>query len=173
MDSSEEIAIIMGKQINFYAIDEDYDDLLKLAEDKGLLALKPMVPAAVYEAGIKPVPPLSFRGRQASLRLIPQEIGIDEIVYVPTEDHRDFLIDSRTSPIIRFSAGYRQANDVYHGRFYIYSSGKSPHLQLITKYYEKLARYIRKNWTKHPEYPFYIGPHTRKISEQEHLEFAP
>ncbi len=155
--------IIMGRQVRFYAIDDDYASLLHFVHDKGLLALPHIVSSDLYDltGHAEAVSPLHFQHaeNEDKFYLIPQEIPVVEAFYRQmTGRPSESVMMPYVSPVIELVPCCREGDKVYQGRIYIDAPTDDPWSSVVYEAYERLASHIKK-WTD-IGYSTCVGPHT-------------
>ncbi|MET0625890.1 MAG: hypothetical protein ABW250_23350 [Pyrinomonadaceae bacterium] len=153
----------MGKQIVFYAVEEDHDLLLGHAQEAGLLALPELLPAGarpepLHVREFNPEPGQSF------FYLLPSEVAPVEVWYreVPGRPSVSKLDDS-VSPVIEFAPSPRRDDAVHDGRLYL-GMEKGEHLfDVVSKKFDRLARPIR-GWARTTQFNFHVGPRTAELA---------
>jgi hypothetical protein len=138
----------MGQQVRFYAVYSDARDLLRYAQEGGLLAMPRIVGTRAYDrqGKVDAVPPLAFptgiMGRP--FYLVPDTVPAVEVFYheLRRDPARSYLA-FQDSPVIEFAPGRRQGDRLYHGRIYIAAPPQGPGADSVYRAYARLARYIR------------------------------
>lgn len=152
----------MSKQIGFYAVEEDHQFLLKLAEQADLCAIPKK---SLVNTTVIPVSPTQFQvlDEEDSFYLLPKALTIGDVLYspMPTTPSYQILL-ARVSPVIQFNICSKQNNKVYNGRFYLNLEQNDANYSLLEEKYKSLERQIRK-WARTDQFRFYVGPQTIKL----------
>lgn len=152
----------MGRQVRFYAVHSDYRDLLRYAQESGLLAMPQFVDTEAYDrrGRVDGVPPLDYKGgTEGKLYLVPHDVPTVEVFYqaFKCDPARSYLAP-HVSPVIEVGPCRRAGDKLYHSRIYIDAPSDGPGADRAYKAYERMARHIR-TWSK-VEANLYVGPTT-------------
>ncbi len=153
----------MGKQIVFYAVEEDHDLLLRHAQEVGLLALPELLPAGARPEP-KPVAEFKPEAGQSFFYLLPSEVAPVEVWYreVPSRPSLSKLDDS-VSPVIELAPSPWRDGGVYDGRLYL-AMEKGEHIfNVASKKFDRLARPIRE-WARTTQFKLHVGPRTAELA---------
>ena len=91
--------------------------------------------------------------------------------YLPVEELHPYgeppiKISDASDPLIQFLRPYYSRPYLVAGR--IYWSDDAPEFEDLTKpYYNKLQRWVRKNWKKREEDGYYVGPEAERLIRDE------
>jgi hypothetical protein len=158
----------MGKQIVFYAIEQDYSDLLTFLQDNGLRALPEIIQT---DTEIESVLLDQFRipDSQEFFYLLPDTLSDTEAIYVEMAKNPSLSkLTTYGSPVIEFVPCKYRNNQVYEGRFYWELDSNDRFYPIILKKYNKIVRYIRK-WEQTDQFGFYVAPHTANLAKKEKI----
>lgn len=147
----------MGKQLNFFMLRTDEHEFLSFVKSTGNVVIYP------YRAKKRPFKPLKELAKPFSvpywMNVYLHNKAIGTIVYRYIEKQKSYYLDSDKSTVIEFSrCGLNKRNELLEGRIWIATahvekdfSGKLMWIQKpneFTKWYEKIARWLRKNFVK-------------------------
>ena len=155
----------MGKQIVFYAIGQDYRDLLNFLQNNGLKVLPEIIHT---DTEIQSVLPDQFwiSDSQEFFYLLPDTLSDVEALYVEMAINPSLSkLNPYASPVIELTPCKSKNNQVYDGRFYLELDPNDRFYSVILKKYNKVARYIRK-WKKTDQFGFYVAPHTAELAKE-------
>ena len=139
----------MGSSISFYCSSSDYEALVEHAESIGLVLTSTMVD--------KPLNKDPQFGPYCFLSVIP-ESKLHPYGSPPVK------ISDATDPVIGFMRPYYKKPYLVAG--HIHWSDDVPHLAAQTKpYYQRMVKWIGKEWEKLPGGGFYIGPEAKSLAE--------
>lgn len=153
----------MGKQVGFFAIEQDQQELIYLVEQLGCSAIPALVPDDIIPEAAPPshyVLPESDR----YFYLLPPGIPPAEAFYEETVNDPTWLIlMPYVSPVIQFLPSQRSKNIVQDGRFFIGLDNGDQFYKRLEHTYNRVARHVRK-WELIKEHRLYVGPHTAKLA---------
>lgn len=161
--------IKIGNQIGFYAFEDDYANLIQYIQDSGLLAIPEIIST---DSDVHPIEPAQFilPEEQNFFYLIPDSISPAEAFYdeLPDDPLESKLI-VYTSTVIELVPCLQKNNLLYNGRLYLGLDENDRYYSIVSKKYNRLARYIRQ-WSKTDRFDFYVGPHTKKLALNEKIQ---
>jgi hypothetical protein len=152
----------MGRQVGFYALDGDHEELLRRCEALGLLALPAWTPA---DRTPEPVPPALLRSPEPAWSfqlLLPREIDPAAVQYrAMTGKPEVWRLAAERSPVIELEPSRRDRDFVGRGRIYLYWRPRTEGQAITLKRYQTLARFVGR-WPKTEKTPvqFHVGPET-------------
>ncbi|MBI5876106.1 MAG: hypothetical protein HZB53_00525 [Chloroflexi bacterium] len=149
----------MGRQVNFYILQADREELQTMLQKRGNVAFLPWISTT---ATIRPVPTL------ADANWISRNIDIASVVlkYVQSQSH--WLVDEARSPVIKFSPGGLSGSEIIRGRFHFelgfydadgYWVTKSPE---FVQWADRILRWVCRHYVKESHGLAYIGPYADK-----------
>jgi hypothetical protein len=155
----------MGRQVNFFAIADDYLEFLVFLEQSGFKALPAVIPTEVVDteapAGIAPTETTrtaEFTG--PSYYIIPPSIAVAEAFYHEiTGNPSDSRLASRVSPVIEVRPCEIEDGSVRNGRIYFNMESHIDLYEQGAKAYARCARFFQK-WPRTTKYNFRVGPTT-------------
>lgn len=143
----------MGSSVSFYCGPEDDQALREQAKSIGL----DLVPAWLDKLD-------SYSDANA------ERNPFSYLTFLPIDELHPYgkppvNIGDAIDPLIEFLRAYYDPPYLVSGRIYWSTDVKS--LAAKTKpYYTKLARWVRKNWTKRSDSSFYFGPQAARLVEE-------
>lgn len=164
----------MGKQVNFFFVEEDEKEFLKRLNGEDIVLLKKNTEQPrneIYdEFHLSP-----NKEASQSQSYICLKTYLSEVKYEAVEEHGYFYIESFASPVIEFSrSGLNPESDILvSGRIYYqhtyWDEDENGNDILLEKpeepekLYNRLARWIRKYCKRLPNDYRYIGPHALEL----------
>ena len=166
----------MGRQVGFFADDEDYRALLDWASRLQLRALPEVVRAGTIPT-MESLAEFDLQqqvGHQSYFYLLSAEATTDDVLYERVGSSPELLkLCSRESPVIELVPCELKGITLIPGRIYLDNTTRNdPKFDVVRKAYDSLARQIKK-WVKASKYRYYIGPHTASRCKAGTLNFSP
>jgi hypothetical protein len=157
----------MGKQVGFYAVGRDHEELLQRIDDLGLLALPwsvstDRVPEAV---AARELPMLEPAWRSY---LVPRELDLSSIRYVSMKPPPMRRLEFEHSPVVELVPSRQVGIDVHKGRLYFAADRRTAGHDLAEKRYDSLARWVRR-WPGTDQARFYVGLETAARAQRGEL----
>jgi hypothetical protein len=165
----------MGRQLEFFMNSEDEKEFLEFVKRSGDVEILPHHIYSLESAGVTRLPEpvaenfnyaLYLFNRSASSRLITR--------YVDSLDC--YIVDDSVSSVIEFTRTIREGSTIRPGRIYAQFkyvdadgnwASKEPEFQ---KWYETLARWIRKNYSREIDPTYYFGRGALKMVKHGEVE---
>lgn len=142
----------MGSSVSFYAAKSDIRALTEYAKELGLHLASINLGETVNEDD-------PSDGPFCLLSLMP-------VAELEPYGNPPTMIGKPTDPTIEFMRSYYEPPYLISGNIYWYNDVKETG-QITKPAYSKLARWIKSNWEKRPDYSFYFGPEAERLVEQE------
>jgi hypothetical protein len=147
----------MGKQVWFIAAEEDYQELLRLAEQLGCLAIPPMLPMDDVPDAVLPLH-YRFQDSDGFFYLLPPRIAPVEAFYQRTSnDPKKSILMASVSPVIEIAPSLRNGDIVQASRIYLGLDQGDRFYKQVDSIYNMLAKHVRK-WELIAEHRLYVGP---------------
>lgn len=153
----------MGRQVNFYADNEDLAELLVLAEKKGLSVIPKEIAADSEPLVTRPAEYVLDRNQDGVCYFWPGDTSKLSLYYEVNEYRSGTcMIDDVAAPVFELWIGALTEERVERGRIYV-TTGAA---QLwgtkgLVSYYNALERHIKKWPMTDTQYRYktYVGPH--------------
>ena len=158
----------MSRKVRYWVVQEHLTDLLAVADQAGCrvipeVVITDSVPEAVLPTQYKS--PVDCDLESCQFYLLPGEFAVVEAFYeemTTYEPGRSKLI-SDTSPVIEVSPCAVDSLQPVEGRLFFDQTPDDPRYSVTLKLFNKLKRYIVKNWSKTENGKFYVGRHTTQM----------
>ncbi|HCO11903.1 MAG TPA: hypothetical protein DIT19_01570 [Desulfonauticus sp.] len=157
--------------LNYFAIGQDYEDLLQFVQDIDLLAIPKVLTTEDYNRGKQEaVPPVKFQLKPGEevFYLIPKSVPLTEGLYTPMKykPALSYLLPHQ-SPVIELGKCQCNGKKVYSSEISILFPENEHYSNAIYKAFNKIHEYVQK-WPQ-AEYT-YIGPETYKLVQNKEIE---
>ncbi|HMV45115.1 MAG TPA: hypothetical protein PLS71_22990 [Leptospiraceae bacterium] len=136
---------MMGRQINFYLMNEDFVEIDEYISMKGLI----VIPNYTKTEGLELVNSILDKNYYAQKFLSLTTLS-DQIIKRFIETQKYFTVDILNSPVIEFSLGYQEENLKRRGRVYYtknkIGNGSPKKNELFLQMADDFFKWIRKNF---------------------------
>jgi len=160
----------MGRQVGFFALEDDIRELLRLCERNGLRE----VPAEIRTGAFpQPALPSSFTGGHlpALFYLLPPDVTMEAVVYLPAEDPRVSILQPDESVALQVVTCRKDDGAIHDGRVYFNTHRSHPLFGSVKREFERLSRYIGK-WPCTSRFRFHVGPAAEAAAGEGRLQLV-
>lgn len=149
----------MSKQLSYYVASQDFFDLMAFAEQQGCLAIPQVVGSEFDRPEYSPTEFESTLGPDTTFfYLRPSEFSAVEAFYAEMEfDQGRYKLLGNTSPVIEVSREVANEDLIAKGRIYLSQDQSDSRYVTTSKLFDRLKRFIKKNWTRTQDGKFYFG----------------
>ena len=158
----------MGRQVEFYMWGQDEREFIDFVKSTGEVIILPYTSPKADMPALAELPPASDEfmlwlfNRNVSSRLLTR--------FVQQQDYN--VVDRDLSSVVEFSRTVLSEGVLVPGRLWAIFNYVTPDMQWaykepeFKKWYERLARWIRKNYSRDPDlgHGFYFGPEARELA---------
>ena len=167
----------MGRQIEFLMDPADEEVFIGYARGTGDVMVVPHRLKDLKHLGISDLPDPVTENFNYALHLFNRSIS-DRLITRYVEEQNCYMVDDSVSSIVEFSRTIREGKTIRPGRLYaefkyVDSEGKwAPKEPEFQKWYETLARWIRKNYSRDIDPHYYFGPGALKLVKSREVEVS-
>jgi len=153
----------MSRQVRFFIVNDDLQELLAFAEQLGCRAVPQII-----DSNNEPdaYPPTKYTSQsEGFFYLLPGGFAVVEAFYHEMTKYapgRSKLI-AHTSPVIEVCPGRVDSSDPVEGRIYHCQISSDPRYRKTLQTYNKLKKFIVDNWPKTTDGRFYFGRHAARL----------
>ena len=162
----------MGRQINFYMLQDDIREFEQMIQKKGGIAF---VPEQLPDGQIITVNTLTqkyeLNGRKVQKTYLVQEHHLENLKIQPIGSSNLWYVDNTSSLAVEFMKSTVIERQIHRGRLYFEAGYFEPDGQWSAKpedfvrWADSLIRWIRTHYAKDDRTQFYVGPNTQKMIE--------